>query len=508
MASTNHQRIAINTGFLYVRMIFLIIINLYASRLVLNALGFSDYGIYNVVGGFVTMLAFLNNTLSVASQRFINIEIGKGESGNVYDVFSVCLTSHLILAILLTVITEIAGVYFLYYKMQISPERLSAAFWVLQFSIVSCFFLIISVPYTALITAYEKMDVYAYMSILEGCLKLGAVILLLHINYDRLIIYAFLIMLVQVLMRIMYSVYSRKKILRHKVRFSWDRNLVKRITAFSGWNIIGDLAGTLANQGVNVLLNIFFGTTVNAARGITTQVQSTIQGFVQSFQTSLNPQILKSYARGNLEEHRKLVLESSKLSFLLLLVVSMPVLVETEEILHLWLKNVPDYTGIFVRLAIVVALLNVTVNAPAMSMIATGKIKNYQLTTGMVMLLILPLSFLFLKIFDEPWLVYIAQFLIIIISQITRLFFVRHYVNLQIRIFFTTVYIPCILALLLSVLPPLTCRLTMQAGVPRLLASCSVSVLSTVLITYFIAFTKEERLFVNGLVRKVKDRIF
>lgn len=316
--SENNKRIAKNTLLLYVRMLFMMVVSLYTSRIVLNTLGVEDYGIYNVVGGIVTMFVFISNSMSSATQRYITFALGKGDKERLSTVFSTTLQIHTLIASVVVLLGETVGLWFLYDKMQIPAERMDAAFWVLQCSIVSTFVMIVSVPYNADIVAHEKMSAFAYISILEVLLKLAIVYLLVVFSFDKLILYAILVLAIQILIRFCYSIYCNRHFEETKYRRVWDKSLFKEMTGFAGWSMFGNMAGVLFGQGLNMLLNVFFGPVVNAARAVAMQVQGAIQQFVGNFQTALNPQITKTYSNGKMNEMHNLMFRSARFSFYLL----------------------------------------------------------------------------------------------------------------------------------------------------------------------------------------------
>ena len=316
--SANNKRIAKNTLLLYVRTLFVMVVSLYTSRVVLNTLGVSDYGIYNVVGGVVTMFGFINSSMTSATQRYITFALGKGDMTQLQKVFCTALQIHVFISVLIIVLGETVGLWFMYTQMQIPESRMDAAFWVLQCSIISTAIMIISVPYNADIIAHEKMSAFAYISILEVVLKLAVVFLLLVFSYDKLILYAFLILMVQLLIRFCYSYYCNRHFEESKYHHVWDKTLFKEMTGFAGWSMFGNLSGVLFGQGLNMLLNVFFGPVVNAARAVSVQVQGAIQQFVGNFQMALNPQITKTYATGKMDDMHKLMYRSARFSFYLL----------------------------------------------------------------------------------------------------------------------------------------------------------------------------------------------
>lgn len=376
--SANNKRIAQNTLMLYFRMFLIMAVTLYTSRVILQTLGVTDFGIYNVVAGVVTMFGFINSSLSGASSRFITFALGRGDVNELQKEFSSIVVIHYLIAAGILILAETVGLWFVLHKLVIPEGRMQAAFWVYQSAVVSSVVMLISTPYNALIIAHEHMGAFAYISILETFSKLGIVLLLFVVKYDKLIIYAVLIVLVQIIIRIVYTIYCRKHFPESNGNLILDKKRAREIFSYAGWILNGNLAVVGYTQGLNILLNLFFGPAVNAARGIAVQVQSACNQFFASFQTAVNPQITKSYAQNDLPYMHQLVMSSSRFSFYLMLLISLPILFQTEYILHLWLGKVPDYTVNFVRIMLLVAL-NYTLSGPTLIAIhATGRIKRFQ----------------------------------------------------------------------------------------------------------------------------------
>lgn len=419
--SDNNKRIAKNTLLLYFRMLLMMAVSLFTSRVVLNTLGVEDFGIYSVVGGIVGMFVFINNSMSSATQRYITFALGKGDKNRLQTVFSTTLQIHTLIAGLILLLGETVGLWFLYNKMQIPAERMDAAFWVMQCSIVSMVVMIVSVPYNADIIAHEKMSAFAYISILEVVLKLAIVYLLLVFSYDKLILYAILILTIQILIRFCYSIYCNKHFEETRYKHVWDKKLFKEMTGFAGWSLFGNMAGVLFGQGLNMLLNVFFGPVVNAARAVAVQVQGAIQQFVGNFQTALNPQITKTYASGELNEMHRLMFRSARFSFYLLFFLSLPVLYETDFILTVWLKMVPENAVVFLRIMICTSLIYTIANPLIIANQATGRVMKYQAVCGTILLLILPISYLCLKMGCPAYSVFIVHFLIESVTQMARM---------------------------------------------------------------------------------------
>ena len=405
MATTaeNNKRIAKNTLLLYFRMLLIIIVGLYTSRVVLNTLGVSDYGIYNVVGGIVAMLAFLNSAMVAASQRFISFELGTGNIERLKKVFCTSVSIHIALAGIILLIAETVGLWFVNTHLNIPAERMEAANWVYQCSIMTLLLTVVSVPYNSCIVAHEHMKAFAYVSIVEAVLKLLIVYLLLLGNFDKLILYAILVVAVALIIRIIYGIYCKQHFEECTYRFVFDKQLFREMFAFAGWSVIGNLGFSFKDQGSNIILNLFFGTTVNAARGIALQVNGIISNFSNNFTMALNPQITKQYAAGDVEASVKLVYAGCRYSFYLLLLIAVPVMINIDYLLQLWLGTVPEYTSQFLMLALVAALIDVMARPLVTALQATGRIKVFQIVICIVMLCELPLAYIILHFGGKPY---------------------------------------------------------------------------------------------------------
>lgn len=435
----NNKRIAQNTFFLYLRMLFTMVVSLYTSRIVLSTLGIEDFGIYNVVGGIVAMFGFINGSMTTSTQRYITFALGKKDENHLSDVFCTSLIIHGFISIIVVILGETIGLWFLCNKMQIPVERMEAALWVYQCSIGTSIVLILSIPYNAVIIAYERMSAFAYISIFEVITKLLVVYLLFFISSDKLILYSILILTVQILIRLCYSWYCRKVFAITEFKWIWDIKLLKEMTGLAGWSMFGNLAYISFTQGINILLNIFFGPTINAARAISVQIQNTVNQLSFNFQMALNPQITKSYASGNMEYMHSLVLRSSKFTYYLLLILSLPLFIETDAILRIWLNNFPSNTVVFVRLMLGVTILDAMANPLIVSATATGRIKYYQLVLGGILLTILPISYVVLKMGASPSAVFIVHLGVCICSFVVRLLFLKYMINLSLNIYFKEV---------------------------------------------------------------------
>lgn len=481
-------------------------VSLYTSRVVLNVLGVSDFGIYNVVGGVVGMFAILNGSLAAASQRFITFELGKKENRKLKETFSITVTIHNLIAIVIAILAETVGLWFLNTHMNIASERMHAANWVYQCSVLAFIIDIISVPYNASIIAHEHMKAFAYVGIVEVILKLIIVFLLPLFAFDKLKFYALLILLVAIIIRLIYGLYCKYHFEECKYKFYWNKFLFKEIANFAGWNFIGASSAILMNQGVNILLNIFYGVFVNAAQGIASQVQNAIGGFISNFMTALNPQITKSYAAGNRDYMLTLVQQGARFSFYLMFFLSLPVIIETESVLKIWLKIVPEYAVIFVRLSLIFAITQTLSNTLITAMLATGNIKKYQIIVGGLQMLNLPFSYFALKMGLPPQSTIGIAIFLSFACLCARLWLLRGMIGLSAKYYFKKVFGNVMLVSLLSLIFPIIVSHVMNDGLLRLVAVSVVSVISTGAVLFFIGLSQEERYFVKVKVSEYINR--
>ncbi|WP_302787536.1 lipopolysaccharide biosynthesis protein [Phocaeicola coprophilus] len=428
---TDSKKIAKNTLLLYFRMLLTIIVGLYTSRVILNVLGISDYGIYNVVGGVVSMLSFLNAAMTGASQRFIAFELGKNDKKQLNRVFCTSVLIHFALAGIVLIIAETIGLWFLNTHLNISPDRMVAANWVYQCSVFTFLLTIVSVPYNSCIVAHEHIKTFAYVSILEVSLKLLIVYLLLIIPKDKLITYSLLILGVAIIIRLIYGIYCKRHFEECTFRYVYDRKLFNSMFSFAGWNTLGNLGFSVKDQGANIILNLFFGTTINAARGIALQVNGIINNFSQNFLMALNPQITKQYASNNIQQSVDLVYAGCRFSFYLLMLISIPFILHKDYLLFLWLKNVPEYTDLFLQFTLMAAIVEVMSNPLTTALQATGKIRNVQLTVCIIMLCELPAAYLILKTGGEPYMTMYPT----LVTALLKLFFRFYFLKREVLIY-------------------------------------------------------------------------
>ena len=505
--SENNKRIAKNTLLLYFRMLFLMVVSLYTSRVILNALGVEDFGIYNVVGGVVAMFSVISGSLSAAISRFITYELGKEDKSKLNKIFSASVTIQLLLSLIIVVLIESVGVWFLNAKMTIPVDRLTAANWVLQFSIITFVINLISVPYNAAIIAHEKMSAFAYISILEAVGKLAIAFLIMWSPIDKLIYYAILMCTVAVIVRLTYGHYCKKHFVECTYHFHWDKDILKHMFGFAGWNFIGASSVVLRDQGGNIILNIFFEPTVNAARGIANQVNTAITGFVQNFMTALNPQITKSYASGDKEYMMTLMFQGARLSFYMLLLLSLPVLIHTHYILVIWLKLVPAHAVLFVRLILIFALCESISNPLITAMLATGKIRNYQIVVGGLQLLNLPLSYLCLKLGSMPECILIVAIIISLACLFARLYMLRGMIGLSSISYMKNVFLNVLTVALLSAILPCMLFYYMNETALSFMTISLVAILCTLIVEFYIGCNQKERTFVLNKIKAIKHKI-
>ncbi len=494
--SSNNKRIAKNTLLLYARMLFMMGVSLYTSRVVLNTLGITDYGVYNVVGGVITMLGFLTSSMGAASSRYITYGIGKGDIAATKQTFGNILSIHFILAGIILLVGETIGLWFVLEKLQIPTERQTAALWVYQFSVLTSMLSVVSIPYNAAIIAHERMKAFAYMGIVDAVLKLLIVYLLLVIPYDKLKVYALLLFLIQVFDRIVYGIYCTRHFEETRGRCTLSGKLFKEILGFAVWTMNGHLAVIGYTQGINVLLNMFFGPAVNAARGVAVQVQSVVQNFCSNFQIALNPQLTKSYAQNNLQHMRKLLKVSSKFSFFMLLFISMPLMLEAPLVLRWWLGIVPEHTVNFLRLILCSSLLVALANPLIVSVHATGRIKRFQAIEGTMLLCIVPIAYLMLKLFDiAPEYVFCVHIVVEVCTQYARMRMVLPMINLRIADYCNEVILPILKVVVIAPIVPLTVYFLTNQSVATFFLICTVCIVSVICSVYFAGCTHDERAF-------------
>ena len=497
--SANTKRIAKNTLMLYGRMLFSMFVSLYTSRVILNALGVEDFGIQNVVGGVVGMFAILSGSLSAAISRFLTFELGTGNKERLARVFSTSLVVQVILAIVIVVLLETIGVWFLNNRMVIPEGRMFAANWVLQLSILGFVISLISVPYNASIISHEHMRVFAYIGMANVIVNLLIVIVIANLpdGADRLIIYSTLLSAIRLAFQGFYWIYCRKHFEECRFSLQLEKPLLKEMMGFAGWNFIGASSAVLRDQGGNVVLNLFWGTTLNAARGIAQQVSNAIGGFVGNFMTALNPQITKSYASGERVYMMKLIFRAARFSFYLLFILSLPVLFNTDYLIDLWLGQVPAHVVLYVRLILVFSLCETVSNPLITVMLATGNIRNYQIIVGRLQMMNLPISYVLLRMGFFPEIIAVVAIVLSICCLMARLVMLRGMIQLPVRLYIREVLFNLLVVTVMALLLPGVVYTVYSDTFLYFICSCCICVLSAALSVYFLGCSSGERNFIK-----------
>lgn len=497
---SNSNKILKNTIVLYIQMVIGVLIGLYTSRIILNILGINDFGLFNVVAGVVTMFGLINSAMTSSTSRFLTFEIGKGNEKELRSIFSNSLSIHILIAILIVIISVSIGPWFIKSQMQIDSNRIEAAEFVFYTMLASLFINIAFVPYGSAIIAHEKMSIFAVFSIIDSILKLIIVFIIDIFPFDKLKSYGLLLLISQIFIQALYVLYCLFYMPESRIIPKYDKNQFNKLLNFAGWSLFGDGAVLFYTQGVNILLNIFFGTTVNAARGITVQVQGMIMRLVGGFQTAINPQITKSFATNDLTFMHKLIFSSSKFSFYLLLIITIPLFIETEYLLKIWLGNIPDHTVSFIRFMLGISLLDSLANPLIFAAKATGKIKLYQSILGTILLLILPTSYVFLKLGFPPETVYLIHLIFAIIGQFFRVYLLKDMIKLSFKSYFNNIIIPCFYVLVFTAPFIWISQYFFEQPFIKLISVCSISLISCIISAYLFGTTKEERVFLQNKI--------
>lgn len=499
----DHGRVMRNTALLYFRMALMMCINLYTSRVVLQVLGIEDYGIFYVVWGLVYILNFLNASMTNTTQRFLTFELGTGNKKRLHEVFITSVQIHFIISLFLILISETGGVWFLMEKMVIPEERMTAAMWCFQLSLVTAVAEVMSCPYQSVIIAREKMSAFAYISILDAFLKLAIVGMLLLTGFDRLIVYAILYTGEKLLIRVVYNLYCTRHFEESHYQWFYDKTLFRKMSSFAGWSMVENLAYVLYTQGLNMLLNVFFGPVANAAQAAASQAQNAIWQFSRNFQVAINPQITKTYAAEQLKEMHLLIFRGSRLTFCLLLMLCLPLAVEAPMVLDIWLKEVPEGTADFLRLLLVVLIAQQMASPLIAAVAATGTIKKYQIISGGLMILVVPAAYVVLKMGGAPWTVFVAYLVISILAYIATIRIVLPLIHMDMKDYTLHVLKPCSLVLLLSLIIPAIMKQLTDTGIELSLLTIAITVISTGVLCYAIGIDKEMRVMIKGKVYKL-----
>ena len=500
--SQNNKRIAKNTLMLYVRMLLIMVVSLYTSRVILQALGVEDFGLYNVVGGVVVLFTFINNAMVTSTQRFLNFEIGRNNLDEARKVFSASLNIHAVIACVFLLLAETVGLWFLNRYIQIPEGREVAANWVYQFSILVSTLNIIRSPYNAAIIAHEHMSFYAYVSVIEIILKL-AIVYMVYLFADRLIAYAFLMMMVTLIVLAAYYIFCKKKYTICKYKFEYDRKRYMALASFSGWSLFGSLANMGASQGINIILNMFFGVAVNAAMGIANQVNAAVYQFVSSFQTAFNPQIIKSYAAGDRTYFISLIMNTSRYSFLLLFLLALPIYICCPEILSIWLGTVPEYAVEFCRLMLLFLLIDAVQGPLWVSAQATGKIRNYQILMSALILLNLPITYVLLIFFKNPEIALIVRVSINFVTAVARVIYLNHLYNFPIGRYMKDVILKCLMVMVISYPIPYLVHRMMGTTLTDTFANVFIALVCAIVFIALIGLRSKERILIISKMKQV-----
>lgn len=502
--SDNNKRIAKNTLFLYLRMFVMMLTALFTSRIVLDVLGASDYGLNNIIGGVVVLFSFLNSALLSATQRFLNFQLGRQDYKQTNVVFCMSMNTYILLSIVVVVLGETIGLWFVNTQLNIPSERMYAAQWVYQFTLIQFVINLLRVPYNASIIAYERMNFYAYISLVEVIAKLLVVYLLYITTFDKLIFYSFLYTIVPLIVAFIYRTYCNRNFDTTKYKRIWDKVAFKEMFSFSGWSLFGSLANLAAQQGLNILINIFYGVTVNAAAGIANQVSTNVYGFISNFQTAFQPQIVKTYAAKEIERFQKLIFQTSKFSYFMVLVLVLPILFTIDGILEIWLKEVPEYTAIFCRLILVFLSIE-AITAPLwMSVQATGKIRSYQILMACLIFMNFPMAYLVLKLGFPVYTVWIVRIIINLITMIARCIYMKQRLQFPISQYIRNVIIPILIVTIASLPVPLILYNQIDNFWLNMFVVGFATFFVAILAVYFMGMnTHEKELVRNVLLKKI-----
>lgn len=506
MTSDNNKQIARNTIYLYIRTIITMCVSIYTYRIVLEALGIENYGIYNIVGGFVALFAVVSQTMVATTQRYLTFELGKKEKGSIYKVFSAAMMVHLILIVVLLLLFESIGLWFVNTHLNIPEGKIFATNWIFQFSILTFLINIIRAPFEAVVIAYERMSVFAYITIVDAIAKLIVAYTILFSSSDRLILYgAYLVVLALCILGI-YYLYIKLKVKDIRFMLVKDRSLYKNMTQFAGYNFVGASSAIIAKQGTNILINLFFGVTVNAAKGIAEQVESAVSKFINDFTTALNPQITKSYASGHADDTIKLSFMGAKFSFYLFCIIGVPLFIQADYILSLWLKEVPPYAVTFVKLTLVTSLINTYANPLTTCAFATGQIKTLSLALGIIRMMAIPMSYISLLFLPSPVIVLVILFVIDVTLLFVRLSIVCNLMKIKVSRFVYDVMALCTVVLCSSTALSLFISKVMQVdSIMTLLCFFITSGIVSLSVVFILGLREGERTFITNVIKsKIK----
>lgn len=498
---SDNSRIAKNAIFMYIRMAITMLVGLYTSRVVLRVLGVEDYGLYNVIGGIISMFTVLNAALVNTTSRFITVSLAKGHAQDTRQIFNMSFLLHLGVGIIIILLGETVGLWYLHNKMVLPEGREFAAEILYQFTVISAFLSTIIVPYNATIVAHEKINIYAIIQVIDVFLKLVIVIVLQFVAFDKLIFYAFLMFLVTVFNIVVNFIYCKRCFAEVRFLFFWSWSKFREILKFIGWALVGNFSHMFYTQGINLLLNAFCGPAVNAARGVAVTVQNIVAQFANNVQTAINPQILKSYAVKEMDRMYYLITASSRICFYLLLIISLPILLETDFLLTLWLGNVPDHTVNFVRIILMSVLIDAFVNPMFTANLASGKLAIYHGTLAVLMYAFMFVTYWAIRSTKIPESVFVCYLIACIIGYIMRIFIMNRQVGLKPREYLRLVLLPVFLVVAVSIIPPFLVHHFLYVGWIGFIVTSTVAVSSVTIAVYYLGITKGERKFALNFVR-------
>ncbi len=481
---------------MYLRMAVAMIVGLYTSRVVLRVLGVDDYGLYNVIGGIIAMFATLNSAMANTSSRFITVSLAKGDAIKTQGIFNMVSLIHLVIALIVLILGETVGLWYLHNKLVIPEGRLFAADCLYQLSVASSVMSIITVPFNATIVAHEKMSAFALIQILDIFLKLIIVLILEFAPFDRLIFYATLLACISVLNLLIYIIYCKRNFAETKMKYFWDKGVFKEMTGFIGWSLVGNFSFLFYSQGLNLILNAFCGTAVNAARGIAVQVENVVKQFANNVQVAINPQIIKSYAVNDLQRMYSLIFASSRYCFYLLFLISLPILIETDFLLGIWLDSYPEHTVNFIRIILLTSIMDAFVNPMYTANLASGKLKLYHLTLSIHMYAFMFITYLSIKYTNIPESVFLSLFVAVLIGVFIRIIILHKQVGLKPSLYMKSVLQPVIIVVGVSVILPILTHLNVDFGWLRFLVTSTISVISVLLTVFFLGISQNERQYV------------
>lgn len=499
----NNKRIVKNTAYLYVRMLASMLLSLYTTRIVLEALGVVDYGIYNVVGGFVAMFAFFNSVLQSGTRRFITLHLGKGDLQLLRETFTTSMYTHSVISVVILILAETIGLWFLNHELVIPDGRLVAANWVYQFSILSTLLAVMQTPYISVVTAHEKFDIYAYMSVFDVVMKLLIVFCLIHLTGDKLILYAALICVINVISIGIYRIYCHRKFPECVFSLKRNKSIFKSMFNFSAWTALGHLSAILSSHGQNIVLNLFFGTLLNAARGLSETVTWLVKQFIFSFLTAANPQLVKFHGAGDREAFTRLIFNVSQYTLFLFSVIAIPVFLEIDFVLKVWLNAVPEYTALFVKAVLLISLISFANNMIDQGIVAIGRVKESCIFVTPIYLVVLPATYFLFRMGLSPASCYVATGLASLLGFAANLYLLSKYNSFPAMKYLGQVFAKNTILAFVSFVPPFVVQRLMEESWMRLFTVCGFSLLSTIVIMYNFALSERVKEMLRNKFRSI-----